>query len=97
MAYIRFNADGTYVIADSVENTAQPYGIYPFGTFSFDEGEYIVNPAAGAPPPCDVAAHYQLRVLKYGDQPVALRYVPISEFCPGRLQDHVQAAVWVAE
>jgi hypothetical protein len=96
MAYIRFNIDGTYVIADTIDHTAQAYEAYPSGTFRFDEGEYIVNPAAGAPPPCDQAAHYQLRVLKYGDQPVALRFVPINELCPGRLQDHLQASVWVA-
>src|SRR4051812_184848 len=29
MAYIRYNADGTYVIADSIKNTAQPTPPYP--------------------------------------------------------------------
>ena len=96
MAYIRYNADGTYVIADSVENTAQPYGVYPSGTFSFDGGAFIIGPAADAPPPCDIAPRYQLRVLKYGDEPVALRYVRISDDCPGRLQDLSQALIWVA-
>ena len=36
MAYIRYNADGTYVIADSIANTAQPYGSYPSGTYQFE-------------------------------------------------------------
>jgi len=96
MAYIRYNGDGTYVIADTIEHTAQPYGIFPSGTYSFDGGEFIIGPAVGAPPPCDIASRYQLRVLKYGDEPVALRYVPINETCPGRLQDLSQALIWIA-
>ena len=97
MAYMRYNADGTWVIADSIENTAQPYPGYPNGTFSFDGAEFIIGPAADAPPPCDIPPHYQLRVLKYGDQPVALRYVHISDDCPHRSQDLTQAGIWVAE
>jgi hypothetical protein len=97
MAYIRYNADGTYVIADTVEHTAQPYEGYPSGTYTFDGSQFIIGPAVGAPPPCDIAPHYQLRVLKYGDEPVALRYANISDTCPNRLQDLNQALVWVGE
>jgi hypothetical protein len=96
MAYIRYNADGTYVIADSIANTAQPTAPYPSGTFSFEGAQFIIGPAVGAPPPCNIAPHYQLRVLKVGDQPVALRYVPISEGCPSRIQDLSQALIWVS-
>jgi hypothetical protein len=96
MAYIRYNADGTFVIADSIENTAQPLEGYPAGTFSFEGAEFIIGPAAGTPPPCDVPPHYQLRVLQYGDQPVALRYVPIHDDCPARSEDLIQAGIWVA-
>ncbi len=97
MAYIRYNADGTYIIADSIENTAKPFKSYPTGTFKFDGDQFIFSPAADAPAPCDIPPHYQMRVLKYGDKPVALRYVPISEMCPARLQDLIQALVWVAK
>jgi hypothetical protein len=96
IAYIRYNADGTYNIGDSVENTAKPSKGYPSGTYTFDNGEFIIGPAVGAPPPCDIAPHYQLRILKYGDKPVGLRYVPISEGCPTRMEDLSQALVWVA-
>jgi len=96
MAYIRYFADGTYVIADTIENTAQPDSGYLSGTYEFEGDQFIVGAAVGAPPPCDLASHHQLRVLKYGDQPVALRYVPITETCPGRLQDLSQALIWVA-
>jgi hypothetical protein len=96
VAYIRYNADGTYILADSIENTAKPFKNYPTGTFKFEGDQFIFSPAADAPAPCDIPPHYQLRVLKYGDKPVALRYVAISETCPARLQDLNQALVWVA-
>lgn len=96
MGYIRYNADGTFVWADSIENTAQPNKGYPAGTFSFDGAEFIIGPAVGTPPPCDTPPHYQLRVLKYGDKPVALRAVKISDDCPSRAQDLTQAGIWVA-
>ena len=34
--------------------------------------------------------------MMYGDQPVALRYVTISDDCPGRSQDLTQAGIWVS-
>jgi hypothetical protein len=96
MAYIRYNSDGTYHIADTIENTAQPFQMYPTGTFQFDGDLFIIDPVVGSPPPCDGVGIFQLRVLKYGDQPVALRYVPISDTCPGRSIDLSQALIWVA-
>ena len=96
MAYIRYNVDGTYNIGDSIENTAKPSKGYPTGTYKFDDSQLIIGPSLGAPAPCNVPPRYQTRVLKYGDKPVALRYVPISEACASRLQDLSQALVWVA-
>ena len=96
MAYIRYNVDGTFVFGDSVANTLTPNKPYPSATFKFDGAQFIIVPAPGSPPPCGIPPHYQLRVLKYGDKPVALRYVPISEGCPGRLQDLSQVGIWVA-
>lgn len=96
MAYIRFNADGTFNLADSIENSAKPDTSYASGTFSFDGQVVTYGAVVGAPPPCDTPPQYQLRVMKYGDKPVALRYVAISDPCVGRLQDVSQALVWVA-
>ena len=94
--YIRFNADGTFVIADSIENTAQPFEGLPSGTYQFEDAQLIFDPILSAPAPCNGAGIFQARVLKYGDEPVALRYVPISDACTFRLVDLSQAAVWVA-
>src|SRR4030095_14581078 len=63
MAYIRYNTDGTYVIADSIENTAKPYGDYPSGTYQFDGAKFIIDPVVGSP--CAGPGNFQLRVLKY--------------------------------
>ena len=39
--------DGTYVIANTVENTAQPYETYPSGTYQFDGDHFIIDPVVG--------------------------------------------------
>src|SRR5262249_23714305 len=79
MAYIRFNPDGTMHLGDSIENTAKAETSYASGTFSFDGQVVTYGAVVGAPSPCDVPPQYQLRVLKYGDKPVALRYVAIND------------------
>ncbi len=96
MAYIRFNADGTLNLADSIEHSAKPETSYASGTFSFDGQVVTYGAVVGAPPPCNEPPQYQLRVLKYGDKPVALRYVAINDPCVDRLRDVNQALIWVA-
>jgi hypothetical protein len=96
-AYIRYNVDGTYNIADTIENTVGPFENYPAGTYTFDGTQFTISAIPGAPAPCDGPGIFQLRVLKYADKPVALRYIPISDTCAPRLQDLSQALVWVAE
>lgn len=96
IAFTRYNADGTYNIADSIEDTAQPFKDWPTGRFSFDGTQMTLGVMAGSPAPCDGAGVYQIRVLKFGNKPVALRYIAISDTCTPRLQDLIQASVWVA-
>jgi hypothetical protein len=96
MTYIRFNADGTFNLADTVEHSAKPMDLYPSGTYKFEGGLLVFDAITTAPPPCNGPGVFQARVLKYGDKPVALRYVAISDTCGPRLQDLSQAAVWVA-
>lgn len=99
VAYIRFNAVGTFTVADSIENTAQPFSNYPTGTFAFD-GQRFSTPVVlndNVPAPCVLETDaYQARVMMYGDQPVALRFVFISDGCLGRVQDWTQPLIWVA-
>lgn len=96
MAYIRFNADGTMNLADSIENSAKPETSYASGTFSFDGQVVTYGAVVGAPPPCNEPPQYQLRVLKYDGKPVALRYIAINDPCVDRLRDVNQALIWVA-
>jgi hypothetical protein len=99
VAYIRFNADGTLNLADSIENTVKPFKNYPTGTFKFEGQKWstptVLNDGVLAPCTLDTDA-YQARVLMYGDQPVALRFVFISDGCVGRIFDYTQPLVWVA-
>ena len=96
MAYVRINADGTFNLADSIEHSAKPETSYASGTFTFDGQELTYGAVVGAPPPCDTPPRYQMRILKYGDKPVALRQVVISDPCIGRTVDVSQALIWVA-
>jgi hypothetical protein len=99
VAYIRFNSDGTFVVADSIEDTAKPFKNYPTGTFKFDGQNWstpvVINDGVQAPCTLDTDA-YQARVMMYGDQPVGLRFVFISDGCAGRISDYTQPLVWVA-
>jgi hypothetical protein len=98
-AYIRFYADGTFNIADTIENSAKPFRNYPTGTFAF-AGQNWSTPVVlndNVPAPCVLKTDaYQARVMKYGNQPVSLRFVLISDGCAGRISDYTQPLIWVA-
>lgn len=99
VAYIRFNADGTLSLADSIENTAKPFQNYPTGTFKFEGQNWstplILNDGVQAPCTLETDA-YQVRVMMYGDKPVALQFVFISDGCAGRISDYSQPLIWVS-
>jgi hypothetical protein len=97
MGYQRINLDGSFVIADTPENTGAPFGNYPFGTFAFEGGEVRVTvDAPGIPAMCHTAIH-RFHVYRYGAQPVALRVAPIEDECAPRLQDMGRPIIWVAD
>jgi hypothetical protein len=99
VAYIRFYADGTFHVADTIENSTKPFKNYPTGTFKFD-GQNWSTPTVlndGVLAPCTLATDaYQARIMMYGDKPVGLRFVFISDGCLGRIFDYTQPLVWVA-
>ena len=97
MGYQRINPDGTFVIADTPENTAAPFGNYPFGTFAFDGREVRVSVDGPAVPPMCQSATQRFHVYRYGAQPVALLVAPIEDECAPRLQDTGVPFVWVAD
>lgn len=101
-AFIRYNADGTWLIADTVEHTnaASAEG-YPFGTFSFDENGVFTSldpntPVQIMPDECR-AGRYLLRVIKVGDQPVALNKAVLDDCFAPRRTDWAYTLLWVGE
>jgi hypothetical protein len=97
-AFIRYNADGTWVIADTAENTAgAPVEGFPSGTYSFDENG-VFNSAA--PEVLQVAGcennRYILHVIKVGEQPIALNHVVLEDCFAPRRTDWAYSMLWVS-
>jgi hypothetical protein len=95
MGYIRYRPDGTYSLADAVENTAEPHGAYPRGRVTFD-GEIMTLLVDGDVPPECKEATFVVHVIRHGDQSVALHYQPVEDACTPRLADLALPIVWVA-
>ncbi|WP_309571197.1 hypothetical protein [Deinococcus sp.] len=88
MGFIRYNADGTFVLGPSVAGTAAPSAPFPHGTYSFSAGHLTMN-VQGVPPgmPECALAVYEVRVLRLGSRPVALQFTPVQDTCKPRLND----------
>lgn len=95
MGYQRINRDGSFVLADTIENTAAPYGAYPFGHYVFEDGIAVLTVAAEGVPPMCQRATVAFYVYRIGHQNVALLMVPIEDDCPPRLGDIRLPFVWV--
>ena len=99
MAFQQMFPDGSYNIADTAEHTAQPYENYPTGTpgsLHFDGATLIMEGDPHAPAPFNEPAYFQVRVLKYGDQPVAMHFDTIHDANFIRQLDLTQVMMWVA-
>jgi hypothetical protein len=97
MAYQHFFPDGSYNIADTSFHSSQPFEDYPAGkagSLHFDDGKLTMEPDPNAPPPFNNPAVFQVKVLKYDNHPVALRFVPISDTNFIRLLDLTQVMIW---
>ncbi|WP_168734859.1 hypothetical protein [Deinococcus sp. KSM4-11] len=88
MGFIRYAADGTFVLSSTVAGTAQPAAPFPHGTYSFSGSRLTMN-VQGVPPsmPECALAVYEVRVLRLGSRPVALQYTPVQDTCKPRLAD----------
>ncbi len=95
MGYIRFNKDGTFFIADTPENTASVHGNFPYGTIAIADGQLTFTVTSQTPPGCDTGV-WQVRVIKLGDQPIALSFIPIKDQCAPRQANLSQPALWVS-
>jgi len=96
MGFIRYNADGTFALADAPENTAAPYKTFPHGTFSFEGTRMTLN-VQGVPPNMPECARgiFEVRVLRLGEQLVGMSFTPVEETCKARLADTAQVQLYV--
>lgn len=96
--YIRYLADGTYYLADTVEHTAAPFANFPYGTVTFTGDVMTILVDSETPlPECGRPSTYRVHVIRAGDTPVALWYQPIDDTCSGRVADLSQPFIWVAD
>jgi hypothetical protein len=94
MAYQRINSDGKLIHADTVENTTAPYGRWPHGRYTFEDGVLVLTvESEGSPPGCETG-RFEPWVYRHGAQPVALLLATLEDHCPGR-PGH-PPFVWVA-
>jgi len=98
-AFIRFNLNGTWMLGNSVESTADANSAYASGTYNFDDAGIFTSVFTGAP--LDVvprecqAGQYLLRVIKVGGQPVALNHALIKDCFVNRQTDWGYTMLWV--
>lgn len=96
MGYIRYNSDGTFVIADTLENTAAPHKPFPYGKFGFD-GSRMTIQVQNPPPTMPECARsvQEVRVIHLGDALVGLSFTPLEDTCKPRLDSIAQVQIYV--
>jgi hypothetical protein len=85
MAYTQYLENGIFTITHSP--AGEPYVT---GRITFEDGLAAIsaNPDSPAPPPCIAPGYYQLRLIRLGEQPIALSHVLVGEDgCPMRVGD----------
>ncbi len=95
-AFLRFNADGTWVTGDTAESTsAASVEGYPAGTSSFDQ-DGLWTTVYTPLPECQ-SGRYLVHVILVGGQPVALNLALIEDCFPPRQSDYGYTLLRVGE
>ena len=95
MGFSRFNPDGSFQLGVTAEDTSAAETALPTGSISFEGTELTLLVDGDAPPECK-SASYRFRVIRVGDQPVALHPEPIRDECVRRRDgDMAEAQIWV--
>ncbi|MBL8148188.1 MAG: hypothetical protein JNL34_17560 [Anaerolineae bacterium] len=95
MGFSRFNSDGSFQLGVTAEDTSAADTALPTGSISFDGTALTITVDGDAPPECK-SATYRFRVIRVGDQPVALLPEPILDECVRRRDgDMAEAQIWV--
>lgn len=94
-AFLRFNADGTWVTGNTAESTyAASVEGYPAGTSSFDE-DGVWTTLYTPLPECQ-SGRYLVRVIMVGGQPVALNLALVEDCFAPRQSDYGYTLLWVS-
>lgn len=97
MAYMRFTADGRYIMADTKERTAQSSPPYPSGRFTLEDGILTYVQTEEVTFEACVTGRYEVGVYYFGDRPVALVHRLVEDACPGRPIDTSSPMLWVSD
>src|SRR5262249_5555135 len=91
VAFIRYREDGSWVFAGTPEDTAAVSTSFDDGTVKFDDALATFTEAGGCPP-----GEYYLRVIQFGQQPVALSYTALNdEGCAVRRSAWADPMLWI--
>ncbi|MEP6987142.1 MAG: hypothetical protein ABI970_16165 [Chloroflexota bacterium] len=95
-AFLRFNADGTWVTGNTAESTsAASVEGYPAGTSSFDaDGVWTT---LYTPLPNCQSGRYLVRIIMVGGKPVALNLALVEDCFPPRQSDYGYTMLRVGE
>jgi hypothetical protein len=102
-AYIRFNADGTFWTSGDADIDMEDPD-YPAADYTIDEtGVFTTSflpvpeiPGYEGREDC-ISGRYLARVIKMGDQPIALNISVLGDCFDPRRTDYAYAMVWVGE
>ncbi len=97
MGFIRYSADGTFALADTLDHVALPgYGHFPHGTYRFD-GRRMTITVANPPPGMPECARsvQEVRVVQLAGQKVAMTFIPVEDACKPRLSDTGQVQLYI--
>jgi len=86
-AYIQYRADGTWVIAKTVEQLKTSPAMA--GTFRLDGAKFITDDSD-----CGLGT-YEVRVKKSNSKPVELVFAPINDSCRARVSGLGRGMTWV--
>ncbi len=102
-AWRRYFEGGT-AMAFTVYTEDGEFGITPdplvepniAGTITFEDGlaSIAASENSPAPPECIAPGIYELRLIRVGEQPIALTYFQIQDACPARMGDLVEPMLY---
>ncbi|MCB9453316.1 MAG: hypothetical protein H6672_17940, partial [Anaerolineaceae bacterium] len=97
-AYVSFNSDGTFTMGDAPDRIPGDSSVYPTGTFAIDEnGVFTSSDPIDLPDGQCTDGTYIARVIKLGNQPIALNLAVRDDCFAPRRTDYAYTMLWAGE